>query len=173
MEPAKVLSEIARAFPVEPLPAITLRQGQLTDQGMGRSISEEEWEAEGRRDRGVPWPQIEDSALEECDAALSHLDNEDFIYYLPAFLAYLVRDIAAGRRDVGGLAGYVIFAITDQSNYSLSRVKKLSDTQIGAVINVLRFVRDSGGLYVAEANEALSRYWETPDAWRRTLIYAP
>src|SRR4051794_34883335 len=99
MDTEAMLSSIREAFPERPLPAMTLRQAQLADQGMSREITEEAWEVEGDRDRGVSWSAVDDVTLEECDAALSHLDEEGFVYYLPAFLTLAVRQLASEKTD--------------------------------------------------------------------------
>jgi hypothetical protein len=169
-----LLAEIANAFPAGPLPETTIRQAQLSDQGMSREISEEEWEAEGAKDRGIPWPEIPDEVLASCDAALSHLDEDGFVYYLPAFLSYAVRHVSSGLFDTDWMSmHFTIFAVTDLSNYNLGRLKRLNDVQIASVIEFLRFVATHSATYRGDAEDALANYWLTPDAKRKTVIYAP
>ena len=173
MEVAEALNAIAAAFPSRPLPAMTLRQAQLGDQTMSREIPEHEWVAEGERDRGVRWTDVEEQTLRECPAALSFLDDEGFVYYVPAFLSAALRQIIAGRLN-DDLVSHAVFAVTHTNdNWSLARLKRLTDPQIDAVIAFLRIVRERGGFDGDEARRALTNYWETPESHRRTLIYVP
>jgi hypothetical protein len=173
MDASDVLSQVRDAFPVDPMPGTTLRQGQLADETLSREITPEEWEAEGAKDRGVIWTAIEVSALLECEAALSHLDEDAFVYYLPAFICFAIRHLDSPDHDHASLVGATVFAVTHRSNYNLSRLKRLSDAQIDAVISFLRLIRDGGGFDATLADKALQRYWETPDARRPTLIQLP
>ena len=110
-----------------------------------------------------------------CEAALSHLDENAFVYYLPAFLAFTVHNLNSENFAHGRAVNAAVYAVTQRSNYNLARLKRLSDAQIDAVISFLRFVRDNdkGHTYRDLATKALQRYWETPDARQRTLIQAP
>jgi len=174
MDITSVVAQIASAFPERPLPTMTLRQGQLGDQTMTREISEDEWRREGERDRGVVWTQIDESTLRECDSALCFLDEEGFLYYLPAYLCAALRNIAAGRGDSSYLVNGAVFHVTNtRDNHALARLKRLSDCQIDAVVNFLRVVREQCRYEAKDAGEALLRYWETPESRRRTLIYVP
>jgi hypothetical protein len=174
MDAADVLTRIRAAFPEYPLPELTLRQAQLGDQTLSREITDDELRKEGERDRGVPWTQIEDATLRECDAALSFIDDAGFVYYLPAFLSAALRQIAAGRTDSDRLVDSAVFHVTNvKSNYALARLKHLTDEQIDAVIYFLRVVCARGGFNTDDAAQALRSYWETPESRRRTLIYVP
>ena len=173
MDRVVLLARIRKAFPAEPLPEVTLLQAQLTDQGLAREITNEEWETEGNRDRGVFWYDIPVATLLECDAALSHLDGDAFVYYLPAFLSFALREDCPGNYREEEILGNTVFAVTHLSNYSLSRFKHLTDEQIDVVTDFVRWLRQAGGFHRPSADEALNKYWETPDARRRTLIQAP
>ena len=175
MDIAALRAAIRSAFPERPLPSMTLRQGQLADQSMSsRGVSDEGWQIEGEKDRDVIWTAIDDATLEECDAALSHLDEEGFIYYLPAFVDLAARQLAAGVAEKSDHFSSVVFHLTHISdNYALARLKRLTDAQIQVVTEFLCLVRDHGGFDAKSADAALRLYWETPEAHRRTLIYVP
>jgi len=175
MDPVALLTQIREAFPLNPLPNMTLHQGQLADQSLAREIPESEWNAEAEKDRGTPWSVFEAQDLVNCEAALSHLDEDAFVYYLPAFLTFTVHNLNSERFAYGRAVNAAVCAVTQRSNYNLARLKRLSDAQIDAVISFLRFVRDNDNAhtYGDLAAKALQRYWETPDARRRTLIQAP
>jgi hypothetical protein len=174
MDTSAAIAAIEAAFPEAPLPRTTLRQAQLGDQTMSREITEAEWAREGERDAGVPWPQIDEATLRDCDASLSFLNEEGFVYYLPAYLRAALRRMTPGDGVIDDLIGGAVFHATNiQDNWSRARLKCLSDSQIDAVIGFLHVVRDHGGIHAAEATDALREYWETPEARRRTLVYVP
>ena len=72
------LDFIAAAFPLRPLPQMSLHQAQLADPSMSREITDEEWRRAGELDRGRSWNEFSDDNLIACDAALSHLDEQSF-----------------------------------------------------------------------------------------------
>lgn len=84
MEAEQLIEVIKAAFPCAPLPEMSLHQTQLADQSMSREISEKEWRAAGEVDAGRSWQDYGDGELMACDVALAHLDEEAFVYYLPA-----------------------------------------------------------------------------------------
>jgi hypothetical protein len=98
MEARQLTDVIEAAFPLGPLPEMSLHQAQLGDQSMSREISETEWEAAGKIDAGRNWGDFSDEELMSCDAALAHLEEVSFVYYLPAFLLFAVRTAMQGGR---------------------------------------------------------------------------
>src|SRR3954469_9040124 len=88
---ARLLELIAAAFPLRPLPQMSLRQAQLADQSMSREITDEEWRRAGELDGGRSWNEFSDAHLIACDTALSPLDEQSFVYYLPAYLLFALR----------------------------------------------------------------------------------
>jgi hypothetical protein len=64
---------------------------------MGREITDEEWRGAGELDGGRSWNEFPDADLMACDTALSHLDEQFFVYYLPAYLLFALRYIPLGR----------------------------------------------------------------------------
>jgi hypothetical protein len=143
MGTAELIAGIETAFPVLPLPGMTLRQAQLADHSIRRVITDDEWAAEGARDRGIPWTQISDNDLSAYDAALSHCDEEAFAYYLPAFLRFPVLHLADTSFQVSTVVGMAVFAVTHRSAYNLARLKKLTDAQIDVVTRFLRYVLEN------------------------------
>jgi hypothetical protein len=150
-----------------------LRQAQLADQSLSRTISDTEWSKEGTKDRGILWDQLADQTILECDASLAHLDEEGFVYYLPAYLSFAVRNLSSRDSEHQKMIGFVISSLSNRSNYGLARYKRLSDRQIDLVIKFLRLVCGKQDHYGNLAGKALKRYWEKPDARRRTIIEAP
>ena len=173
MEIEPLREMISSAFPAEPMPSMTLRQATLADESLSREITDEEWEAEGRKDRQVPWRELPKSILIECEVGLPHLDEDSFGYYLPAFLMYSLTELDKTSFERSDLFGTVLFAVTDSSNYNVARLKKLTSRQIDAVVEFLKLVREQGGFDGNEAKQALEGYWETPYARTGSVLILP
>jgi len=159
-----LLNSIEAAFPTLPLPPMTLHQGQLADESIRRHIGDAEWREAARRDAGQTWKGLSDTSLMECPCALSHLDEQSFIYHLPAFLTFAVRHVAAPFLTVEqDLVGSVVFAVTDRSPYSVARHVLLTSPQRDAVVSFLQFIQSCGQRHGQDAQKALERYWLKPN----------
>lgn len=170
MESYSLVQQIRVAFPLLPLPEMSLHQAQLTDQSMSREITRAEWAAAGARDAGRTWDSFTDAELVECDAALSHLDELGFIYYLPAFLLLALRHLEVEwDHPAWAITGRAVFAVAHRSEYSLSRFARLSAEQVAAVRAFLQTVAASPGSNAQDAQLALERYWNTDRAGRLLL----
>jgi hypothetical protein len=168
-----LVARIEQVFPDQPLPDITLRQAQLADQSMDREISQEEWDATGRIDHAVLWRDVEPALLIACDAALSHLSEAGFVYYIPAYMRLALNQMASLTDPPWEVFGSTVAHLEGKNNYALGRYKRFSDAQIDAVIEFLRQVRAAEGFEGKMAKDALERYWETPAARRKTIIQLP
>lgn len=174
MSPSALITTIKVAFPVNPLPEMSLRQAELADSSLTKTISDKDWQAARKRDGHVCWRDISDQILMDCEPGLAHLDEASFAYYLGAFLRFLVTHVDADiSRPEGNLNCTIMFNITQRSNHSLARFKRLSDTQVDCVIAVLRFVAAHSPLDADDAAKALSRYWLKPEARNQSIIKLP
>jgi len=173
MSVQSLVARIEEVFPEFPLPDMTLRQAQLADETLDREISQEEWDTTGRIDRAVVWKAVEPAALIACDAALSHISEAGFVYYIPAYMRLALNQLVAVADPQWDAFGSTIFHLTNRSNYTLVRFKRFSDTQIDTVAEFLRQIRAAGGFEGKMAEEALEAYWETSEARRRTIIHLP
>lgn len=156
----------------------TLHEAQLTDQGMGREISAKEFADAKRLDPHQDWRDIPGAAIDECDAALSHLSPEGWRFYIPA---YMIRAIEQLHQPVWktSLPGSVVYHLTYPTKkevplqfYVLDRFKLLDEMQAKAVSSFLNYVAmfapEADGIR-KEAQVALSRYWALPPAQRPNL----
>ena len=169
-----LLKQIEKAFPTSPMPEVSLRQAVLADQTLTRGISDEEWTTERRKDGTTPWTVLSDEALCQSSDGLAHLDEEFFVYYLGAFLCFAVKHASAEILDrEGALLCGIVSSITDRSNYNLGRLRALNDSQICCVIAVLELLSKSSETHGADSLKALDRYWLTPEAHRKTVVYVP
>jgi hypothetical protein len=165
---------IDAAFPLRPLPEMSLHQAQLADQSMTREISEDEWARTGELDAGRSWKDFSDDELLACEAALSHLDEPSFIYYLPAYLIFALRHFGADWQDTAWeLVHATVFAVTNRTPYTLSRFKKFSPAQREAIVAFLKFFAShrTDGIG-SDAQEALARYWLTKKAAEPLIVIA-
>jgi hypothetical protein len=172
MEADVVTRLIQEAFPLQPIPKMTLHQAQLADQTMDREIPEKEWKDVGDSDAGRTWQDITDEELISCDAALSHFDETSFVYYLPAYLLFAVRNCSAEWSDPAeSTVGSVVFAVTHRTPYTLGRFKRFSPEQRAAVIAFLELISEKGNHHERPAaQKALERYWKTDEASKPFFI---
>jgi hypothetical protein len=166
MEADVVTRLIREAFPLQPIPEMTLHQAQLHDQTMDREIPEKEWKDVGDRDAGRTWQDITDEELISCDAALAHFDETSFVYYLPSYLLFAVRNCSAELLDpAASTVGSVVFSVTHRSPYTLARLERFSAEQRAAVIAFLELISEKGNHHERpEAQKALERHWKTDEA---------
>jgi hypothetical protein len=172
MDAKQVLGLIEAAFPMQPLPGMSLHQAHLADDSMTRKISDREWQAAATVDAGRTWKDYSDQELLPCDAALAHFDEASFVYYIPAFLDFAVRHCDDSLTSAEALlVGSTVFSVTHRTAYSLGRFKRLSIDQRNAVIAFLEFIVTNGrNGDETDAREALSRYWKTDEASKPLLI---
>ena len=116
--------------------------------------------------RGKDWHDVSWPALQrypgDPTASLRFLQDEAFLYYLPAFLRMALEE--------GEIAEPVSFALADpgpeapeDSRRFHARMARLSADEKAAVVAVLRHLADryeSAGEPANPARDALSSYWE-------------
>jgi hypothetical protein len=172
METDEVTRLVREAFPLQPIPKMTLHQAQLADQTMTRSIPEQEWNDAGRMDAGRTWQDLTDEEIMSCDAALSHFDESSFVYYLPAYLLFAVRNHDADWQHPGEMTvGSVVFSVTHRTPYTRGRFKRFSAEQRAAVIAFLELIAEKGNDQERpQAQKSLERYWKTEEASRPFFI---
>ena len=142
---------------------MTLHQGQLADESIRRKISEAEWQHAAEQDAGQTWATLSDAALMECYCSLSHFDEPSFIYHLPAFLRFAVRNVATpSLTPEQSLVGSVVFAVTQRSPYNLARYALLTSAQRAVVVTFLQFMHLHSQQHGQDAQKALERYWLQP-----------
>ncbi len=164
--PHSLVARIEKVFPEQPVPDMTLLQAQLAGETLNREISEVEWLAAGDADRGITWTLIEPSVLVRCDAALSHLTEEGFVYYIPAYMRLALNQLAEFKEPEWDAFGSVVFQLTHLNGYSVRRYRRFTDLQTDVVIAFLKEVRSAGGTVADMAEQALAGYWQNLGATR-------
>ena len=172
MKADQVTAIIEEAFPLSPLPKMTLPQAHLADDSMARDIPKDEWDSAGKLDANRTWKEFSDEELMLCDTALAHMDEESFVYYLPAFLLFALRHCnVAWSHPASTLVGSAVFSVTHRSPYSLSRFKKFTPEQREAVVCFLEYMTRYGDDHNAShSKKALERYWKTDEAGKPLII---
>jgi hypothetical protein len=172
MEANQVIRLIEEAFPLQPLPEITLHQAQLSDQSMSRKISDKEWKDTGKIDGGRTWRDLTDEELISCSAALAHFDEDSFVYHLPAFLIFALRHCGVEwSHPAWSQVGSTVFFVTHREPSMLGRYKRFSPLQRQAVIAFLEFFAEHGrDSNSTDAQKALKRYWKTDEATKPLII---
>jgi hypothetical protein len=173
MSISDAILNIASVFPELPLPDMTLQEAELADHTLDRDISEEEWEAARQAGKGITWTQVPLETLLSCSAALSHLSEVGFVYFIPAYMVAALQHRATPKERTADLLTSTVFHVTHtDTNYSLSRLKAFNAAQAGAVIEFLREVGKTADFDGRNARECLERYWLTPKS-KEPLIYVP
>ena len=168
---AEVTAKIKKAFAgVRRDNEKTLHQAQLADQGISRKITDEEWAAALAKDRESEWYEVNPTAIDECDASLSHLSPTGWRFYLPAYMlrAMELLELPVHKAWVPGNVVHSLALNTKHSGlkrYALARYEILTPAQVDAVAAFLTYVRDfehEENYSREDAARALSKYWELP-----------
>lgn len=108
-----VVTQLVAAFAgVRRDPSQSLHQAQLVDRGMSSvPATATEFRSARGQDTETEWTEVSPAALEECDAALSHLVPASWRFYLPAFLRQALLLFAEPGFD-GRLLERVLFHLT-------------------------------------------------------------
>ena len=92
MNPESVSAVIEDAFKDVERPTESLRQFKLTDdKGMSCEITQEEWSAAGKNRIDRRWSDIPDEEIEECGCQLAHMQEREFVYFLPAYMRFAIN----------------------------------------------------------------------------------
>ena len=157
-----LISDIERAFTGSRRAETSLRQYLLHDKfGMSREITVAEWTLAGRDRVDSTWQEIPDAEIEECDCLLAHMGADEFLYYLPAYMRYAVRN--QGETDILGMTVSSLSPSTTNDDLRANAISKyaaLNDAQKSVVVRFLEFVSTNlSGEIQRTAAKALNRYW--------------
>jgi hypothetical protein len=167
MDATNIIEIIERAFTGLDWSETSMRQFVLTDKfGMTRPITDAEWNQAGRNRVDKTWMEIPDSEIEECDVQLSHMMNNEFVYFLPAYMRYSLKHYPNDREFVLGSTIFSLSAGSKEGELSIFKTSKfdcLNDVQKSAVAEYLRFIAGlDDPIHSEDANAALISYWNDP-----------
>jgi hypothetical protein len=166
MESQSVIKLIESEFIHISKPETSLRQFRLTDlYGMAGEITDQAWNDAGRNRIDNSWQEIPDSEIEECECLLAHMEAEEFLYYLPAYMRYSVKNVSTpiSTNDILGSTVFSLYPSTqhaDLFNYNEKQLSLLTHGQRKAVIEFLKFIASNAEwVQRPDAEKALNRYW--------------
>ena len=166
MDAGELIKAIEFAFNGVARPETSLRQFLLTDKyGMSREITHEEWTQTGKARVDNKWTDIPDSEIEECDCLLAHMQAEEFLYYLPAYMRYSAKNCQKPiwETDILGMCVSSLYPSSKDGSlyaYKISQLALINSVQKQVVVQFLNFVASMAN-YVQRpyATKALERYW--------------
>ena len=167
MHAHELIASIDRAFDGAPRTDTSLRQFQLTDlYGMDDDFPQQEWSAAGSQRTDRNWQAISDAELEADGFTLSHMQADDFRYFLPAYLRHVLTHLPdpGWQSDV---AGMTLAALTPSEHPGsarerhLGRYAALNAMQQAAIRHFLVFLanNDDAAELAHAASQALDHYW--------------
>ena len=128
---------------VSPDPSQTLHMAELTDQAIGREISQREWKDARGKDQEQHWYDVPRESLLECESAIFHLEPDGWRFYLPAYLTLSLRMIDSGKFDCW-VVWTILFVLTLDNpvtdEYKRRRYDSLALEQKLAVQKFLQYV---------------------------------
>ena len=84
-----LLKKIESAFSNVPTALTSMRQYHYTDlYAFDDDFNHKEYKSLEKIRVDTSWLEIENSEIEECLCQLSHMNTEDYLYFLPAYLTY-------------------------------------------------------------------------------------
>jgi hypothetical protein len=171
MSAQNTIREIEQAFWGVARPETSLRQFKLTDEfGMSGNITDADWLRAGSARVDASWLDIPDAEIEECGNQLAHMQADEFLYYLPAYMCYAVRQIARPIWETD-IIGSLVFSLSPKSQMSavnlchFAQLTLINKAQKNAVINFLQFIGVmADAVHQSDAINAIERYWNHSEA---------
>ena len=168
---ASLIACIEREFAGTQRAETSVRQLLLTDKyGMSEDISEREWVASGKDRVDSIWQEIPDAEIEECEGLLTHMEAEEFLYYLPAYMRYAVayQHRTSWETDVLGMTVHALSPFErnrDLRAHAIAKYAVFNAAQRQAVVLFLTFVAQvDESLSGKYALDALANYWQADTA---------
>lgn len=172
-EQEALVRQVQAAFPFEPLPEMTLAGARADDATAPATTDADDWTdaatlppspdwlEPGTIEPANAWPDLAEQHLLDAGDAPLVLDGPAFVYYLPAFLVFVVRhlDDAATLKRGAMMLAQALSTVTDLGARNLASYAQLDRLQRAAVVAVLRHVAARSVIHGPEAQRALQRYW--------------
>ncbi|NVJ66710.1 MAG: hypothetical protein HWE16_09480 [Gammaproteobacteria bacterium] len=177
MDAKELIMQIEKAFWNVPKPETSLAQFILTDEkGMAGDITDEEWFLAKIKRTDNHWTQLTDQELKDSDCVLAHMQANEFVYYLPAYMRYSVKFISAPIYE-SLIITYVIFHLDPMDElhsldcYKFSQYKEITTPQCECIIAYLEFISRKGNdIHAEDAKKALSSFWSNNPSLTSPII---
>ena len=130
---------------------VTIHQAQAID---ASAYTEEENFEFRKQDTESRWQDVPEKHIEECPAALSYLNEQSFIYYIPAYMTWTVKKF---RESDSFTADAAIYALARLESFQ----SDLTEEQRHAICLFLRYCVQYAHRYLDSdaAQKALDKYW--------------
>lgn len=149
---AAVIAEIRTAFEAVRLgDGVTLHQARALDDYAGAEAAA----AARANDTETFWWDVPDEKLRYFDDVLNFLDEKGWVFYIPAFLTWVLRHLDDEDDRHSGLKSMTIYSITMQPEHS----RLLDAAQARSVCRFLQFLAQHEEGWREEALEALEQCW--------------
>ncbi len=160
-----------------PKPETSLAQFVLTNEkGMAGEITDEEWFLAKINRADNHWIELTDKVLKESDCVLAHMEADEFLYYLPAYMRYSVKHLDL---TVDIITTSVIFNLDPlDTNLSLkaftfSKYKKINSAQRKCIINFLNYISLRGNPFDKESSRRALKFWADNSRSLESAIIVP
>src|SRR5262245_24743901 len=155
---ADVITAIRAAFAGVRRGAITIHEAQAIDGWAGSA----ERELARQLDTEDVWEDVTDEAIEQCQWALNHLDDESWHFYVAAYMTWSLKHFRHNDALVSDFTIYTFDLSDDKAvrGAQLARYSTLSTEQATAVGRFLRLMARNGDhADDVVAMDALSKHW--------------
>ena len=148
---ADVIAEITSAFAGVSLgDGVTLHQARAIDDYQ----SKEHQRAVRVNDTEQSWQEISDDKMCAFDDVFNFLDAKGWVFYIPAYMIWVLRHLDDQTDEHSGLNYMTVFAVTDRP-----RPELLNSRQRRAVCSFLHYLSENSDDWRQDADDALERYW--------------
>lgn len=139
--------------------SLTLHESEVID-GYGDDVQR----ARARLlDTESAWEQVPDTAIEECQSALSHLDPVSWSFYVPAYMSWSLENFLTNESIVCDFTSYTFLLHEEEQclvAWAQERFRGLDAAQSRAVCRFLRCMADHEGRCDGDAaRRALEQTW--------------
>ncbi len=157
---SQVIKAIEEAFDDVPFPRTTVHEAELVDDTTFRNVTDVEIEKAIQMDKVSHWNEVQFEHLEECEAALSHIEEDGFKFYIPAFMILGLKKLVV--EDEGSTTlDQVVFHLTHLDVYTSSKICQLNDPQKKSVCIFLRYLNNLENVdYYTDIPKSLESYWD-------------
>ena len=160
----EIIAEIEEAFVGVPFPKTTLHEAELVDETLFRDVTDDEIETAIKKDKVSHWNEVLPSHIEECEAAFSHLTPDGFLFYMPAYMCYVLESLGTkGDNSNAYDKTLTHLELSDEPSlrsYCLERFKMFNEKQSIAVLSYLKRIKEISSADDAKTiDAAIDKYW--------------
>lgn len=111
------------------------------------------------RDLDTSWEDVPALDIEKNDCIFSYLDKDGFLYYLPAYMVWYLRNYRTSLSSSGDFLIYTLDPTGIRMETKLTYFAALTHAQKDAVFEFLQFMARLDQVDADAATRALDNYW--------------